>query len=793
MANQLFETKYGYFTRDGREYVIKNWRTPRPWVNVISNGSYGLVVSQLGGGFSFIGHSNLNRLTRWNQDLVRDDWGRYLYIRDNETGEFWSPTVRPAMVEPDSYQCCHGVGYTRFESVKDGIECNLRLFVPVNGDLEIWTLKISNESGRAREISLFTYLEWCLGAAPDSHREFHKTFIETEYDGNLKAQLARKRLWEVPASRGHWNTAWDRTAYLALNCDTDHFEGDKAAFLGLYHDLNSPTAVVQGTLKNNSGKWNDSIGSLQKNLSLKSGEKVELHLFLGAEKESEDIQKILVNYRQPGAVERAFSDIEAHWDEILSSTKVQTPDEAMNLMTNVWLKYQAISGRLRARAAYYQQSGAFGFRDQLQDSQIYLYCNPEFTKQQLLLHAAHQYSDGRVLHWWHPITELGLDANMTDDLLWLPYVLIQYIKETGDWSVLDANAPYYDAADEDNLLNHSIRSIDRALRRFSERGLPLILAGDWNDGLSAVGLDGRGESVWLGMFLYAILTEIKPLLDFKKLNEKTSEYSKRAEDLRLGINKIGWDGQWYWRATKDSGEKMGSSENRDGKIYLNPQTWSVISGLADKERQTVVMDAVHDHLMKEVGPVLLTPAYSETDSEIGYLTRYAPGVRENGGIYTHAATWAVLAESLLGRGDKAFEIYRNICPPLNGTNPDHYAAEPYVTPGNIDGPDSPNCGQGGWTWYTGSAAWLFRVTLDGILGIRADYDGLIIDPAFPSGWKNVKVSRNFRGMLYCIHFQSSGKSGAVIKEINVDGKNLQGNRLPVFEGRKTIHVTVYLA
>ena len=452
-------------------------------------------------------------------------------------------------------------------------------------------------------------------------------------------------------------------------------------------------------------------------------------------------------YRDESNIDAAFIKVQQHWGNFLDASTIDTPDEAMNIMANVWLKYQAISCRLWARAAYYQQSGAYGFRDQLQDSQIFLDNQPELTKNQILLHAAHQFSDGRVLHWWHAITEEGLDAGASDDLLWLPFMTIRYLKETAEWNFLNTPSPYYDTHKSQPLLHHCLQAIDFSLQHFSPRGLPLIRSADWNDGLCAVGLKGKGESVWLAHFLYYLLKEFIRILDNLQLAAKADEYQKRAGELQRAINEFGWDGEWFWRASKDNGELIGSRKNTDGKIFLNAQTWSIIAKSTDEKRQVQVMQKVEENLESKVGPMLLHPAYQLPDPLIGYLSRYAPGVRENGGVYTHAATWMIWAECLLGRNDAAYRIFKKICPIYNNQNADTYLAEPYVTPGNIDGIESANYGRGGWTWYTGSAAWLHNVIVDHILGIKADYDGLLVTPCLPAGWQNVYVKRKFRGVI----------------------------------------------
>jgi len=787
-----FQNKYGYFTEEGHEYVITDYHTPRPWINVISNGHYGLVISQLGGGFSWIDHANLNRITRWQQDLVRDDWGKYFYLRDDKTGEHWSPTVSPVMNEPEKYECCHGIGYTRFSVLYKGIQSELRIFVPFDHNLEIVTLKVINHGKIERELSLFTYLEWCLGAGPDQHREFHKTFLETEFDPDYQVLLSKKRLWEIPSNRGHWNIEWNGTAFTACSESIDGFEGDKSAFLGNYENLNNPEALMRGNLTGTQGKWNDSVGALHKKIRLNPGEEKTLHFFLGAEKNVRTIQGHLKKFRKTENIEFAFTHMQEQWEKLLTPTWVQTPDDAMNILTNKWLKYQTISGRLWARAAYYQQSGAFGFRDQLQDSLLLLSLKPELTRKQILYHARHQFEEGKVYHWWHTITEVGHDANASDDLLWLPFVVIHYVKETADWGILDVTIHYLNTATSDSLLNHCLKAIDCVLNRISPRGLPLILAGDWNDGLSGAGLEEKGESVWLAQFLYYILCNIEPVLEKKQLAERLKRYNKKAESLKKTINSLGWDGQWFWRASKDNGELIGSHNNKEGKIFLNPQTWAVISQSTNSKRNNQVMNAAEKHLMSNAGPLLLNPAYTAPDKNIGYLSRYAPGTRENGGVYTHAATWSIWAECILGRSQKEYEIYKKLCPLYRGQNPDQYWAEPYVTPGNIDGLDSPHQGRGGWTWYTGSSAWLYRMTLERILGIRPDYDGLVIDPCLPEGWKNIFIRRFFRGVFYDISMKSDGSANACIDKILINGKKTEGNKIPVVFNRKTVAVQVSL-
>jgi cellobiose phosphorylase len=770
-----FKTKYGYFSKDGREYIITNPHTPRPWVNVISNGRYGLVMSQLNGGFSWLDNSNLNRLTRWHQDLVMDNWGKFIYLRDDESGEYWSPTHQPVPVKLEKFMCRYGIGYSHISSRYKNLTSNLRVFIPFENNLEVWTLTLKNESDHKKKISIFTYIEWLLGAAPDNHREFHKLFIETEFDNDKEILLASKRLWEVPTERGHWNTDWPYTAYFFCDLALDSYDCDKESFIGLYNNISNPVALQTGELKRRSGCWNDAIAAVKKSIELKSGEELTINFFLGVEQDRQKIFEIAETWRAQETIEAAFENVAKRWALYLDRTVVQTQDEALNFMTNTWLKYQAISGRLWARTAYYQQSGAYGFRDQLQDSQIFLYSDPKLTREQILLHAAHQFKSGKVLHWWHSLSEQGLSTEMTDDLLWLPYITSQYIKETADWDILQENIPYYDDMKPATLLQHCTKAIDLVLARFSGRGLPLILGGDWNDGLSAVGLEGKGESIWLAEFLYKVMGEMVFILEKLGDLEQVSYYKNRREKLAFAVNEFGWDGAWFRRATKDDGSFLGSCENKEGQIFLNPQTWALISSISTPERMQKAMHSAIDKLECKVGMQLFSPAYSKPDTHIGYLSRYAPGVRENGGIYTHAATWTIWAAHLLDNPELAYRIYKKLCPIYNGMLPDQYLAEPYVTPGNIEGRDSPNYGRGGWTWYTGSAAWLFRVTIDHIFGIEADFDGLRVHPGLPAEWDEVKLDRYFRGVNYRISIVNSKDLSRGIVKIIVDGQEIKGD------------------
>ena len=797
MSVGKFANQYGHFSEDGREYIITRPDTPAPWVNVISNGDYGLVVSQAGGGFSWRTHSNFNRITRWNQDLVQDQWGKFIYIRDRQSAELWSAAFQPVRNRQAQYRCIHGLGYTRLECRKDHIFTQWTLFAASQEPLEIWLLTLKNNGEKRRLLSLFTYFEWCLGFAPDNHREFHKAFLETEFVEKEQVLLARKRLWEVIDEQGrHWNREWPYTAFHAVSEKITGYDGDKELFVGPYGDLLAPASVAAGSCQNSQGKWGDAMASLHVEVALSAGEERTIAFVLGAADNDAAAIQTAKKYCHVATAQQELHLVQHGWLERLAPLQVQTPDESLNFLTNTWLKYQAISSRMWARTAYYQQSGAFGFRDQLQDSLLMLPLEPSTTRRQILLHAAHQFVDGSVLHWWHPLTETGLHSNVSDNLLWLPFVVAEYLKETADLTLLDEKAPYFDQSTAASIWEHCCKAIARGLNWRSKRGLPLIGDHDWNDGLNAVGNGLKGESIWLGHFLFKILQEFAILALRRDEQSLSEEWTRAAADLALAINRHGWDGEWFWRASRDDGELVGSKTCQDGKIFLNAQTWAVISSSTTPERQQQAMASVEKHLAREFGPILLWPAYSKPDANIGYISRYAPGRRENGGLYTHAATWAIWAMTLLGEGDKAWNMYCRFNPIKRGMQPDLYRVEPYVTPGNVEGPDSPYFGRGGWTWYTGSAAWLFKVGLEAILGIRPVWDGLQIDPCIPSAWEGFSVTRLFRGAKYIIQVKNPQQVQKGVLKAEVDGKEQSvsdGTLLvPVFATGSEHHVLIQM-
>ena len=476
---RLFETDYGYFTADGAEYVITRPDTPKPWVNIICPGDYGLAVSQAGSGYSWKTHASLNRITRWEQDLVTDQWGKYLYLRDEDSGAYWSATWKPVCPHFDRYECRHGLGYSRISSVFDRIQTDLTLFVPPDAPLEIWILQVTNLGSRARNLSLWSYLEWCLGTAPDSHREFHKTFIETRFEPDHRTWLAHKRLWAIDNDQGqHWNRSWEATAWHSANQQMEAASGSKEAFIGQYGSVAAPGALLAGQyLQATTGRWDDAIASFCLPLALPPDQSRTVVFTLGAAESQDRAMELVEQYQSLDQAELALETTRKFWQRQIEDAWVWTPEQAVDVLTNRWLKYQTLSARLWGRTAYYQPAGGYGFRDQLQDSQLWLHLAPQRTREQILLHASHQYPAGHVHHWWHPITNEGLESGYSDDLLWLPYVTTAYIKETGDQSLLTEPAPYLGANGSrpaGSLYDHCCRAIELALSRRSERVIPHV-------------------------------------------------------------------------------------------------------------------------------------------------------------------------------------------------------------------------------------------------------------------------------------------------------------------------------
>ena len=748
---------YGHFSDDGREYIVTDARPPRPWSNIISNERLGLAVSQSGSGFTWIDNSQLAVVNWWQQDFAQDTSGKFLYVVDRDSKEMWSLSPAPVWSDFELYECHHGIGYSEFVTRYSGIEARWTLFPHTTETVELWIVRLKNTSASKRTLELTGYLEWCCGVTPAPRREFHKLFIETAFDPSLRAICGWNRMWDIGSKRwGHWNTDFPYVAGFGTTEDVISAEGEKSEFLGRNGSVRAPAALLRDEWRGLFGQHYDPVGAMRTVIELAAGEEKSLGFAIAVDRSKEGVTDLLRRWLDVKAMQGALDESKRSWIERLAEHRIETDNPRFDSFVNDWTRYQAISARIWGRAGYYQQSGAYGFRDQLQDSQIWLTIDPRRCRNQINLHAEHQFADGSVYHWWHPLSEQGLITRMTDDLLWMSFVTPNYIKETGDFSLLDDRTPFLDESEPAPLEEHVRRAFERVFRRSSPRGLPYIGAGDWNDGLSAAGLLEKGESIWLAHFLAGCLGEWGEIHRRSGRAAFAAEYAQRRERLIAAINEHGWDGGWYWRATLDDGSCIGSAENRVGRIYLNAQTWAILNDIAPRDRAEACMRAVREHLVSDAGALLLAPAYDAPDERIGYITRYAAGLRENGGVYTHAATWAIAAAAKM----KDCELVERLLTAIDPTNkdPERYWAEPYVLPGNVDGPDSPLHGRAGWTWYTGSAAWLHRVVGEWVMGVRPEWDGLRIDPCIPSSWKGARMMRRWRGATYDIRIERGGKA-----------------------------------
>ena len=760
-----FFNGFGGFSEETGEYqiLVRNRPgsqavelPPAPWTNVIANPSFGFLATERGGGYTWSENSRENKLTEWSNDPVRDPLSEAFYIRDEDQNTYWSPTPGPAPGQ-NGYIVSHGFGYTRYEHESLGIASELVQFVPERDPVKISKFTIRNNGKEPRRLTLFSYQEWVLGI----HRAKAARYVVQEASADGQALFAYN----------HYNNEFaDRVAFAASVVDTDEstegaFFTDRDAFIGRNKSLRSPRAVTRHTDPDNDVKTGgDPCASFKREITLEPGEEQTWIVLMGQTSDRENGEQLIQQYQSAEQVEQAFRKVTESWEDRLNRIRVHTPDDSLNQMMNGWLMYQNIACRMWSRTGFYQAGGAYGFRDQLQDAMAAFYSDPDMTRDQILLHASRQFPEGDVQHWWHPPTGRGVRTNISDDKLWLPYVVDFYIESSGDLEILNEEIPYLDAralderedeaylhpetsSRKDSLYEHCERAIDDALET-GEHGLPLIGTGDWNDGMNRVGHEGKGESVWLGFFLHTILKKFTKYSHDMGDTKRAETYEEQARALATRLNDEGWDGKWFLRAFYDDGTPMGSAKNEECRIDAISQAWSVISEAANPEKGRMALEALEEHLISKEDQLirLLTPPFDQSDQDPGYIKGYVPGVRENGGQYTHAATWAIKAFAESGFGNKAVEYMHMINPinhALNQEKASVYKAEPYAVAADIYG-ESPLVGRGGWTWYTGSAGWMYRVTLESILGVRVRGDTLIIQPAISSDWDSYSVDWTLR-------------------------------------------------
>ena len=772
----------GGFADTGREYVTvlgESLRTPAPWINVIANPSFGFLVSESGSGHTWSLNSHENQLTPWSNDPVTDPPGEAIYIRDEITGEVWSPTALPIRDETAPYIACHGQGYSRFHHGSHGILAELLQFVPSADPIKISRLTLRNDSGRVRRLSITGYAEWVLG----SSRSASSPYLITELDSKTGALFARSA----------WGGEFGgRIAFLDLRGSQTSLTGDRTEFLGRNGTLERPAALERGgPLSGKVGAGLDPCAALQTLLELRAGASAEIVFFLGQAENREQARELIVRYRNAN-LNAILSEVKGQWDDLLYTVQIATPEPAMDILMNRWLLYQTLASRVWGRAAFYQLSGAYGFRDQLQDGMALCVANRKVAREHLLRAASRQFVEGDVQHWWHPPSGRGVRTRISDDLLWLAYAVTHFIETTGEMAVLDEVVPFLAGdtlADGQNesyfeprvsekrgtLFEHCARALDRSLS-VGSHGLPLMGTGDWNDGMNRVGEHGKGESVWLAWFLHTILWEFAKIADSRGEHERAEAWRLHVSALKAALERDSWDGDWYRRAYFDDGTPMGSVENEECKIDSIAQTWGVMSGAAEPGRASRAMVAVdHQLVRRPEGLILLfTPPFDRTPHDPGYIKGYVPGIRENGGQYSHAAAWTVIAFAALGDGDKACELFQMLNPITHTSSRasvQRYKVEPYVVAGDVYA-EPPHVGRGGWTWYTGSAGWLYRAGLESILGFRVRGRMLSIDPCIPRNWPSYSINFRYRSATYQIRVNNPSGVSRGVASVSLDNRFL---------------------
>lgn len=771
----------GGFASDGKEYLIYlkegQW-TPAPWINVIANShDFGFQVSDSGAGFTWAVNSRENRLTPWSNDPVSDPQGEIIYLRDEQSGEVWSPTPAPVRTS-ELYVVRHGQGYSKFEHTEKGISSYLMMFVPTEDSVKISHLRLKNISGRKRKIALWAYVEWVLG----NSREKSAPYVLTEAD-------ATKTIF---AKNSYNHEFAERISFFKVVGDVHSLTCDRKEFIGRNGSLAFPEALRRQGLAGRTGIGLDPCGALQRILEIPPGDEVEVTILLGQADNKEKAQGLIGKYSDVKNVEAAYYEVCAMWDEILGKVEVKAPDLATDFMMNRWLLYQAMVCRLWARSAFYQSGGAYGFRDQLQDCMAFVYSAPALARSHILRASARQFPEGDVQHWWHPPTGRGVRTHFSDDLLWLPFVVSHYIRVTGDHPILQEETHFIEAPllspeqedsytqpqvspEKSSLLDHCLRTIEHSMR-LGAHGLPLIGSGDWNDGMNRVGEKGRGESVWMAWFLHKVMEDFLPYCD----HERQTRYKEHMQALKTNVEAQAWDGQWYRRAYFDDGTPLGTKDGLECRIDSLSQSWSVLSQAGDHERRVRAMQSVAEHLILKDKQIiqLLTPPFDKTPLDPGYIKGYVPGVRENGGQYTHAALWVMMAYAELGDTSRVYEIFNMLNPIQHGRNKagaQKYKIEPYVVAADIYAVE-PHVGRGGWSWYTGSASWFYRAGLESLLGVQIFYDHIRFRPCIPAEWKSFDVKYRHKKTTYQIRVENVSK--ASIGKVEV----LEGGRMISSEG-----------
>lgn len=796
----IFYNGTGGFTADGREYVITTsgtHKTPAPWVNVLANNMFGSVISENGAAYTWAQNAREYRLTPWHNDPVRDPSGETIYIRDEETGHFWTPAPLSG-TDSGLYVCRHGFGYTVFEHDEGGIITELWIYVALDEPVKFTVLKIRNRSGQPCRLSVSYFTELVLSDMR------HKSAMHII----TSAEQSSGTIYAMNPYNAEFGA---RCAFIQTDEPFYTYTCDRTEFIGRNGTLHSPAAMHRSRLSGKNGAALDPCAAIQVYFDIQDGQDRETIFRLGSGRDKDDAIRIIRKYRDAGNARAALEGVWQHWHRTLGTVRVSTPDTSLNMLANGWLLYQVLACRIWARSGFYQSGGAYGFRDQLQDAMALIHTRPEILREILVLFAGRQFIEGDVQHWWHPPLGRGVRTHCSDDYLWLPLAISRYVVSTGDTGVLNESIPflegrplnpeddsYYDlpgrAEESGSLYEHCKRSILYGLK-FGEHGLPLIGTCDWNDGMNLIGHKGKGESVWLGFFLYEVVSGFEEIARIKDDPEFIEICSSAGKELRRNIEKNGWDGEWYRRAWFDDGTPLGSSVNEECQIDSISQSWSVLSGAAFPERSQSAMKSVDERLVRRDYSLvqLLDPPFDKSDLDPGYIKGYVPGVRENGGQYTHAAIWVAMAFARMGNTGKAWEVFNLINPVNHALSPEdvaEYKVEPYVIAADVYAVE-PHTGRGGWTWYTGSAGWMYRLIVESLLGLRLETDKLYIEPCVPPEWNSYSIEYRFRETLYRITVTRADSPPG--RKLKIDGVAHSGNFIRLLDDRKEHLVEYFFA
>jgi len=791
-----FFNGFGGFVKDGSEYEIllegKN-KPPAPWINVIANKNFGFHISETGAGFTWATNSRENKITPWSNDPVSDKASEAIYIKDEISGKVMTPTSL-GKTDRGTYLVRHGFGYSKFYHEEESIEQELTVFTPLDEPIKIWELKLTNHSDRERFMGLTYYVEWVLG----TEREQTNPYILTEYN-NEHEYLSAKSIYNYHFRK---HNAFMFTSEMIIG-----YTGDRQEFLGRKGSVLNPEGL-DIKLSNNTGVSYDSCGAIQVSISMKPNESKTIIFGLGQSVHLEEISKLRYKYKDLRKATKELKRVNDYWEEMLGTIQVKTNDRAIDIMVNGWLLYQTISCRINARAAFYQCGGAYGFRDQLQDALSLLITDPTALKNQILIACSRQFEEGDVQHWWHMPMGVGVRTKITDDLLWLPYTTSAYIRSTGDYTILKENVyyikgPLLEEGQHEAMVTPEKSEIFSSVyehckltilhTEFGKHGLPLMGGGDWNDGMNMVGIGGTGESVWLAWFFYTVLGDFIPLCHHEGDLESAEQFEEMRKTLLASIEAHSWDGDWYLRAFYDDYSKLGSKENVECRIDSISQSWSVISKGAQKDRSQIAMQSAVRYLVREEDGIslLLAPPFDKTDKNPGYIKNYYPGIRENGGQYTHAAVWLAIASTMIrdySLADTLFTILNPIHITSSKRESLKYEKEPYVMIADIS-LSAPYTGRGGWSWYTGSAGWMYQGLVHWFLGIRKEEDELIIDPTTPTSFGDFTITYKYKTTVYEIQVESRSKGVMLAEGLLLDGEKIEGNRIKLTDDGK-IHVVV---